>query len=133
MLNRNVSDGPVEFPTTHHHQGFSDAHNIFIHEETGYAYIVGSSACNQGMYIMDLSNPAVPEPAGCFSEDGYVHDVECRLPLHVFVCVVVFVALDSHNILDLDTVKVSSIMVLIKTIPVGRFASRKCVTTFLIC
>lgn len=69
---------PVLFTTTYHHTGFGKAHNIFINEETGYAYIVGSNKCNAGMYMMNLEpNPAEPTFAGCFADDGYVHDVHC--------------------------------------------------------
>ena len=53
------------------------AHNIVINEESGYAYIVGSTRCNGGLIFVDISNPASPTDAGCFSEDLYTHDAHC--------------------------------------------------------
>lgn len=57
--------------------GFGNAHNIAINEETGFAYIVGSDQCSGGLYMVDVSNPVAPRYAGCFSSDGYTHDTQC--------------------------------------------------------
>ena len=73
---RDIVPGSVVEETAHF-DGFSNAHNLFIHEETGYAYIVGSQRCGQGLYIVDVSQPTQPQFEGCFSEDGYTHDVQC--------------------------------------------------------
>jgi hypothetical protein len=81
MVGLDVSGGPVVFGETAHHDGFSTAHNIFINEDSGYAYVVGSPECSEGLYILDISNPTTPEFKGCFSDDGYVHDVQCKLSL----------------------------------------------------
>jgi choice-of-anchor B domain-containing protein len=61
--------------------GFSlgSSHNIAIDEETGFAYVVGSNTCSGGLHMIDLSNPARPVFAGCFSADGYTHDVQCTV------------------------------------------------------
>ena len=40
---RNVTNPPVTFNNDAHYSGFGDAHNIVINEESGYAYVVGSS------------------------------------------------------------------------------------------
>ncbi|MFN3597178.1 MAG: choice-of-anchor B family protein [Rubricoccaceae bacterium] len=60
------------------------AHNIAINEDTGFAYVVGARAqvgtapaCNTGLYMIDIRDPRAPHFAGCFSEDGYTHDVQC--------------------------------------------------------
>jgi choice-of-anchor B domain-containing protein len=53
------------------------AHNVAINEETGFAYIVGSSTCNAGLHIADLRNASRPRFAGCFGSDGYTHDAQC--------------------------------------------------------
>merc|ERR1712048_994041 len=60
------------------------SHNIFINEDTGFAYVVGAKdfeeepICEGGFYILNLEpNPADPQFVGCFSEDGYTHDVQC--------------------------------------------------------
>lgn len=56
---------------------FGSAHNIAINEDTGFAYIVGSKKCSGGLYMVDISDPANPMYAGCFSSDGYTHDTQC--------------------------------------------------------
>jgi hypothetical protein len=81
MVGLDVSGGPVVFAETAHHDGFSKAHNIFINEDAGFAYVVGSSKCSAGLYMVDISNPSTPDFKGCFSDDGYVHDVQCELAL----------------------------------------------------
>ncbi len=78
MVGLDVSQGPVTFTETVHFSNFATAHNIFIHEETGYAYVVGSNLCESGLYIIDIKNPLSPTFEACFSEDGYVHDVQCK-------------------------------------------------------
>ncbi len=56
---------------------FGPAHNIAINEDSGFAYIVGSNLCLGGLYILDIRTPKAPSFAGCFSADGYTHDVQC--------------------------------------------------------
>jgi choice-of-anchor B domain-containing protein len=73
---RGVTPGGVLSETTHF-GGFGAAHNIAINEDTGYAYVVGSSQCSAGLYMVDISNPQAPSFAGCFSADGYTHDAQC--------------------------------------------------------
>lgn len=68
---------PMTFTETAHHGGFGNAHNIAINEDTGFAYIVGSNKCSGGLYMVDISEPALPKYAGCFSSDGYTHDTQC--------------------------------------------------------
>ena len=65
------------FDTTVHYNEFGSAHNIFINEDSGFAYVVGSSQCNGGLYMIDINSPANPTFAGCFSDQGYTHDVQC--------------------------------------------------------
>lgn len=57
--------------------GFGNAHNIAINEDSGFAYVVGSNQCSGGLYMVDISNPTQPQFAGCYSADGYTHDVQC--------------------------------------------------------
>jgi len=81
---RNVSS-PVQFTATAHYGQFGNAHNIFINEDTGFAYAVGTSTCGPGgLHIVDISNPVAPAKAACVSDPstgrsgtGYVHDVQC--------------------------------------------------------
>ena len=54
-----------------------DAHNIAMNEESATAFIVGSDDCNGGLHMVDVSDPGNPTFSGCFSADGYTHDVQC--------------------------------------------------------
>jgi choice-of-anchor B domain-containing protein len=74
---RGVTATPTTFTATAHYAGFTSAHNIWINESTGFAYAVGTTTCSQGLHFVDISNPLTPTAAGCFSTDGYTHDVEC--------------------------------------------------------
>lgn len=76
---RNVPSPPVVFPETAWYGGVSSAHNVAINEDTGYAYIVGGSACSGsgGLEFVDISTPTSPTYDGCFGADGYTHDVQC--------------------------------------------------------
>ncbi len=74
---RSVASPPVTFSETAHYPNFGNAHNIAINEDTGFAYVVGSSTCSAGLHMVDLSSPASPVQAGCYSGDGYTHDVQC--------------------------------------------------------
>jgi|GEM_PF-1179269 len=58
------------------------AHNIAINVETEFAYVVGAESggeavCDGGLHMIDISTPASPDFAGCFSSGGYVHDTQC--------------------------------------------------------
>ena len=56
---------------------FSTAHNIGLNENTGFAYAVGSNNCGGGLQMIDVSVPSEPTDAGCYGDQGYVHDVQC--------------------------------------------------------
>ncbi|MEM1042823.1 MAG: choice-of-anchor B family protein, partial [Bacteroidota bacterium] len=69
---------PTTFAETAHYDAIGGAHNIAINEDTGFAYIVGDrSACAGGLHMVDIQTPTEPTFAGCFSDDGYTHDVQC--------------------------------------------------------
>ncbi len=74
-----VTNPPVTFTETAHYnaQGLGSAHNIAINEATGFAYIVGSNTCSGGLHMVNIQTPLSPVFAGCFSDDGYTHDVQC--------------------------------------------------------
>ncbi len=57
--------------------GVGSSHNIAINEDSGFAYIVGANDCEGGLHMVNLAQPASPVFAGCFSDDGYTHDVQC--------------------------------------------------------
>ena len=80
---------PATFVETANYQEIGSAHNVFVHEETGYAYLAGSrgegAPCGVGLHIVDIRDPLNPTFAGCHHESsvgfssrpGYVHDVQC--------------------------------------------------------
>jgi len=68
---------PQEFTADTLYSEIGDAHNVAINEDTGFAYIVGSEDCNGGFHMVDIRTPKSPSFAGCFSADGYTHDVQC--------------------------------------------------------
>jgi choice-of-anchor B domain-containing protein len=84
---RNYSGSPITFSNTAFYSEFGNAHNIFINEDTGYAYAVGTSTCGPGgLHIVDISTPSIPSKAACVSDPnvgnerggvGYNHDVQC--------------------------------------------------------
>ncbi len=74
---RNVPNPPVTFAATTRYTELNDGHNITINEATGFAYVVGGVTCSGGPHIIDVSDPTAPVQAGCFSGDGYTHDLEC--------------------------------------------------------
>ena len=72
-----LSGGPVVLEQAAQYDGFSSSHNIAINEDTGFAYVVGADTCLGGLEIVDISDPANPQPAACFDQHGYVHDTQC--------------------------------------------------------
>jgi len=74
---RGVTGDPVTFAPTNVYMGVGNSHNVNINEDTGYLYIVGSTTCSGGLHMVDISTPASPVFAGCFSEHGYIHDTQC--------------------------------------------------------
>ena len=73
---RSVTNPPVLFEQTGRFTEFTNAHNIAINEETGFAYAVLTSTC-PGLYMIDINNPQEPTFAGCFNEQERTHDVQC--------------------------------------------------------
>ena len=61
------------FSNTAYFNNFGSAHNVFVNEDTGFVYSVGSNQCSGGLYVVDLNNPLNPTQAGCFTADGYTH------------------------------------------------------------
>lgn len=76
---RGVTGAPVVFEETAVYDvgGFGNTHNLNINEDTGYAYLVGTSTCEGGLHMVDISSPAEPTFAGCFDDHGYIHDTQC--------------------------------------------------------
>ncbi len=74
---RNVTSPPVNFAATTRYTQFGNSHNIAINEESGFAYAVGTDTCSGGLHMVDITTPTSPSNAGCYSGDGYTHDVQC--------------------------------------------------------
>lgn len=74
---RGVSGAPVTFAETGYYGEFGSAHNLNINEDSGYAYIVGSTTCDGGLHMVNLKDPVNPAFAGCYSDVGYIHDTQC--------------------------------------------------------
>lgn len=84
---RSVFFPPVTFQETAHYGGTGSIHNIWVNEETDYAYAVGASSgtqqCDGGLHMINLTNPVAPTFAGCFAHtpgsrtQSYVHDTQC--------------------------------------------------------
>ena len=74
---RTVTSPPVTFSETAWYNGFLDAHNLVINEDSGFAYAVGTNDCAGGLHMINIQNPVNPTSAGCFSADGYTHDAQC--------------------------------------------------------
>ncbi len=68
---------PQEFSHDARYSGFNRAHNIAVNTQSGFAYAVGSETCEGGLHMINVSDPLQPVFAGCFSDDGYTHDVQC--------------------------------------------------------
>jgi choice-of-anchor B domain-containing protein len=80
---------PQTFTEDAIYRGVFSTHNLFINEETGFAYAVGSDSggetCGGALHMADLKkNPLEPEFVGCFNEprtgrngSGATHDVQC--------------------------------------------------------
>ena len=57
-----------------YYDGFGNAHNIMINEETGYAYPIGTNTFNGGLHVLNLVNPLDPVLVGAY-EGAYSHDI----------------------------------------------------------
>ncbi|GAA1478520.1 hypothetical protein GCM10009623_29660 [Nocardioides aestuarii] len=76
---RGVTGDPVTFEETTLYDvgGAGNTHNLNINEDTGFAYLLGTSTCSGGLHMVDLSSPEEPTFAGCFEDHGYIHDAQC--------------------------------------------------------
>ena len=67
-LNRSL---PLDFNHTVHYDLFGSAHNVFVNEDTGYAYVVGSNTCDKGAHVVDVRDPLNPKFATCLDRSVY--------------------------------------------------------------
>ena len=76
---RSVANAPETFTADTHFTEFGRAHNIFINETSGYAYVVGTSRSGPfsgGALFINIQNPTSPIFEGGFAAGGYSHDVQ---------------------------------------------------------
>ncbi len=82
------AERPVTFEPTARYDGIQSAHNVFINEDTGFAYVVGSNGggqtCGGGLHMVNVQTPTEPTFAGCFAHPstgrtgtGSTHDTQC--------------------------------------------------------
>ena len=83
---RNVLAPPVIFSETAFYNRVSNTHTISINEDSGYAYLVGTTGtngnanvqtCGGNMHIVNLANPASPQFVSCYNDGGYIHENQC--------------------------------------------------------
>lgn len=73
---RDVTNPPVTFAETAHYDGFGNAHNIVINEDTGYAYGVGTQTFSGGPHFINIQDPTNPIGEGGYADNNYSHDAQ---------------------------------------------------------
>ncbi len=73
---RDVTNPPVTFTKDAYYDAFGKAHNIAINEETGFAYVVGTTTFNGGPHFINIQDPLNPVAAGGYAADNYCHDAQ---------------------------------------------------------
>jgi choice-of-anchor B domain-containing protein len=71
---RNVTSPPQTFTADARYSGVGSSHTIFADKTEPYVYVVGASAANGGLVVLNVSNPLNPTLAGTFSQEGYIHE-----------------------------------------------------------
>ncbi|MGB0386929.1 MAG: choice-of-anchor B family protein [Ardenticatenaceae bacterium] len=77
---RDVMTPTITFTETAYFNGFGNAHNIHINQESGYAYVLRATSpdyCSGAMYMVNIQDPSNPTEAGCFSEGSLASDTMC--------------------------------------------------------
>ncbi len=67
---------PQAFTADVSYNDFTNAHNLAINEDTGFAYVVGTNTCNEGLHMVDIRTPNNPMFAGCHAVFD-THDTQC--------------------------------------------------------
>ena len=55
---------------------FGNAHNIWINEESSFAYVLGSNLYSGGPVFIDISDPKKPQILGGYPNERYTHDAQ---------------------------------------------------------
>jgi choice-of-anchor B domain-containing protein len=71
---------PQVFTEDAHYNGLGNSHTIFLNQNTGFLYAVGSGGggnqCTSGLHMLNVQN-LQPTFAGCFAGGTYTHEVTC--------------------------------------------------------
>jgi choice-of-anchor B domain-containing protein len=67
------------FGETARYAGVGSSHTVYIDEQSGFLYAVGSTTYGGGLHIVDLAVPDAPVEAGGYAADGYTHEVLCTV------------------------------------------------------
>ena len=73
---KDIKNPPIEFTSDKDYISFLTADNIFINENTGFAYITGSETFSGGPHFVDLNVSFKPENAGGYSEGEYKNETQ---------------------------------------------------------
>jgi len=76
---RNVTNAPETFTADAHYTGFGRAHNIFINEDSGYAYIIGTykfGPFSGNTLFLNVQDPLNPTDQIEFTAGDYSHDAQ---------------------------------------------------------
>lgn len=73
---RNVENPPETFTVDAHYTGFGSAHNLVINEDSGFAYVVGTSTFSGGPHFVNIQDPTSPVAAGGYADDDDSHDAQ---------------------------------------------------------
>ncbi len=71
---RNVVNPPEIFTNDAWYDEIGSSHNIAINQDTGYAYLLGTTTFSGGPHFVNIQDPLNPTPAGGYAADGYSHD-----------------------------------------------------------
>ncbi|MBL4662537.1 MAG: choice-of-anchor B family protein [Flavobacteriaceae bacterium] len=72
---RNVANPPEIFTEDAHYSDFTNAHNLAINEDTGYAYALRTNLFGGGVHFINIQDPLNPINAGGFS-GVFTHDAQ---------------------------------------------------------
>ena len=73
---RDLTNPPIVFSHDTEVTLFGSAHNIYINNDSGFAYLVGTPFYNGGPIFLDVNQPFVAIEKGAYQENGYSHDVQ---------------------------------------------------------
>ena len=74
---RDANNPPLTYSADTSFNGFGNAHNLVINEESGYAYAVGTATNDAyfgGAHFVNIQDPANPMADGGLGINGYTHD-----------------------------------------------------------